>query len=201
MLRIAVVLGSTRPNRVGETVADWVLDVAGKRTDAKYELIDVAGLGLPLLDEPLPPSLGQYANQHTRDWAARVAAFDGFVFVVPEYNHSVSAGLKNAIDFLYAEWNDKVAGFVSYGASGGVRAVEHLRVIMAGLQIATVRAQVALNSYLDFEDFYDFKPSERHAEALHVVLDQVTSWGAALRTVRGGGCSCDADVTSGPPER
>src|SRR5215813_3097860 len=104
-LKIAIILGSTRPNRVGGIVAEWVNDNAGKRSDASFELIDLADVGLPFLDEGMPPSVGQYANQHTRDWAARIASFDGFVFVTPEYNHSIPAALKNALDFVYAEWN------------------------------------------------------------------------------------------------
>jgi NAD(P)H-dependent FMN reductase len=183
MLKIAIILGSTRPNRVGATVAEWVNEIAGKRTGAEFELVDVAKLGLPLLDEEFPPALGQYANQHTRDWAAKVASFDAFVFVTPEYNHSVPGGLKNALDFVYAEWADKVAGFVSYGVTGGIRAVEHLRLILAELQVATVRTQLTLNSYTDFENFYVFKPTGQHEESLNMVLDQVMCWGTALRPV------------------
>src|SRR5262249_27633569 len=145
-LKIAIILGSSRPNRVGGIVADWVSDMAGKRSDASFELIDLLDVGLPFLDEGLPPPAGQYANQHTRDWAARVASFDGFVIVTPEYNHSVPAVLKNALDFVYAEWNNKAAAVVSYGAASGIRAVEHLRLILAELQVATVRAQLTLDS-------------------------------------------------------
>jgi NAD(P)H-dependent FMN reductase len=184
MLKIAIILGSTRPNRVGAIVAEWVNAIAGKRADAEFELVDVAKLGLPLLDEELPPAVGQYANQHTKDWAAEVASFDAFVFVTPEYNHSVPAGLKNALDFVYAEWANKVAGFVSYGAAGGIRAVEHLRLILAELQVATVRTQLTLNSYTDFENFYVFKPTGQHEETLNAMFDQVMSWGTALKPVR-----------------
>ena len=184
MLKVAILLGSTRPNRVGAIVADWVNEIAGKRTDAEFELVDLAEVGLPFLDEALPPAVGQYANQHTRDWAAKVASFDAFVIITPEYNHSLPAGLKNALDFVYAEWTNKVAGFVSYGASGGVRAVEHLRLIMAELQVATVRAQLMLDSYDDFENFYSFKPTAAHEETLSTVFDQVVSWGTALKSVR-----------------
>jgi NAD(P)H-dependent FMN reductase len=183
-LKIAIILGSTRPNRAGATVAQWVNEIAGKRADAEFELIDVAELGLPLLDDELPPAAGQYARQHSRDWAAKVASFDSFVFVTPEYSNPVPAGLRNALDFAHAEWAGKAAGFISYGAAGGTRAVEHLRLVLSGLQVATVRAQLTLNSYTDFENFYDFKPAARHEEALNAVLDQVVSWGTALEPVR-----------------
>jgi NAD(P)H-dependent FMN reductase len=137
--QIAVVLGSTRPGRNGEAVARWAYDLAGKRDDAEFELLDIAAFDLPMLDEPVPPSMAQYGHEHTKRWAAKVAEFDGYIFVTPEYNHSTPAALKNALDYLYAEWNNKAAGFVSYGSAGGIRAVEQLRLTMAELQVATVR--------------------------------------------------------------
>ena len=138
MLKVAIILGSVRPGRRGEPVAKWVYEAAKKRRDAEFELVDLIDFNLPHLDEPMPPSLGQYTRPHTVAWAAKIDSFDAFVFVTPEYNHSTSGALKNAIDFLYREWNDKVAGFVSYGGAGGTRAVEHLRLVMAELSIATV---------------------------------------------------------------
>jgi len=184
MLKIAVILGSTRPGRNGKAVAEWVYDVAKQRDDAEYELVDIAEYALPHLDEIVPPSLGQYSQPHTLAWANKIASFDGFVFVTPEYNHSTSGALKNAIDFLYAEWNNKAAGFVSYGSAGGTRAVEHLRLVMAELQVADVRAQVALSLFTDFENFSNFTPAPHHEPALGVVLDQVLAWSAALAEVR-----------------
>src|SRR5688500_15284292 len=131
MINVAIVVGSTRPGRKAETVAKWVLEIAKRRSDASYELVDIQDHDLPLLDEPAPASMGKYTKDHTKRWAARIAAFDAFVFVTPEYNHGTSAALKNALDFLYAEWNNKAAGFVSYGGAGGVRAVEQLRMTMS----------------------------------------------------------------------
>ena len=111
--------------------------------------------------------------------------FDAYVFVTPEYNHSTSAALKNAIDYLYREWNDKAAGFVSYGGhGGGVRAVEHLRLIMAEVIVATVRAQVLLSLFTDFENFRTFKPDPQREKELHAMLDQVIAWGGALQALR-----------------
>ena len=184
MLKIAIILGSTRPGRNGKAVADWVLDVAKQRDDADYELLDIAEYALPHLDEIVPPSMGQYAQPHTLAWAKTIASFDGFVFVTPEYNHSTSGALKNAIDFLYAEWNNKAAGFVSYGVAGGTRAVEHLRLVMAELQVADVRAQVALSLFTDFENFSTFAPAPHQEQALGVVLDQVSAWSTALSAIR-----------------
>lgn len=131
-MRIGLVMGSTRPWRNNEAVARWVLQIAGERDDAEFELIGIAQYDLPLLDEPVPPCLGQYAHAHTKAWAAKIASFDRYVFVTPEYHHGIPAALKNAIDYLFAEWNDKAAGFVSYGSVGGVRVAEQLRLVIGG---------------------------------------------------------------------
>jgi NAD(P)H-dependent FMN reductase len=186
MVKIAIITGSTRPGRNNEAVARWVFERASSRKDASYELVDIQDFGLPLLDEPIPPSLGQYSKPHTKRWAEKISSFDAFVFVTPEYNHGPSAALKNALDFLYKEWNNKAAGFVSYGSAGGVRAVEQLRLVMAELQIADVRGQVILSLFNDFENMQVFKPEQRHEKNLHEMLDQVLLWGSALKGAREG---------------
>lgn len=187
MLRVGIIIGSTRPNRVGESVARWVYDEAMKRTDAEFELLDIRSFNLPLLDEPIPPAMAtEYTKPHTKVWAAKIASFDAFLFVAPEYNHGTSAALKNAIDFLYKEWNDKVAGLIAYGSMGGVRAVEHLRLVLAEVQMATVRNQVALSLRTDFENYQVVKPSPFQVKALNSVIDQVLRWGLALKAVRTG---------------
>jgi NAD(P)H-dependent FMN reductase len=184
-VKIAVIIGSTRPGRNGEQVAKWVHETASKRTDAEFELVDLLDFNLPHLDEAIPASMGVYANAHTQAWAAKVAEFDGYIFVTPEYNHSTSGALKNALDFIYSEWNNKAAGFVSYGASsGGSRAVEHLRLIAGELQLADVRAQLALSLVTDFENYSVFKPTAQHEAVLGVVLDQTVAWSGALQNLR-----------------
>jgi Predicted flavoprotein len=183
MIRIAIVVGSTRPGRRGEAVARWIHGIATGRGDATYELVDLADHDLPHLDEPVPAAKSaEYVHAHTRAWSSAIASFDGYVFVTPEYNHSTTGVLKNAIDHLFVEWNDKAAGFVGYGLTGGTRAVEHLRLIMGELQVADVRAQVAL-SMSDFQDG-DLRPGPQQSRIAHVMLDQVVSWAGALRTVR-----------------
>lgn len=184
MTKIGIILGSTRPGRNGEAVARWVHEVAARRADAEFELVDLLDYKLPHLDEAMPPSLGQYTQPHTLAWANKIASFDGFIMVTPEYNHSTSGALKNAIDFLYAEWNNKAVGFVSYGGVGGARAVEHLRLVAGELQMADVRAQVALSLFTDFENFSVFKPGEHQVEALNTTLDQVLAWSRALAPLR-----------------
>ena len=185
MLKVAIIIGSTRPNRKGETVAKWVHEHASKRTDAAFELVDIAAFELPILDEPSPASTGKYEKEHTKRWSQKIAGFDAYVFVTPEYNRSIPASLKNAIDFLYKEWNNKAAAFVGYGSAGGTRAVENLRLVMGELQVADVRAQVALSLFTDFENFTAFKPAAHHERSVKAMLDQVIAWGGAMKTLRG----------------
>jgi NAD(P)H-dependent FMN reductase len=185
MIKIAIILGSTRPGRNGEAVAKWVHQVARKRSDAEFELVDVKDFNLPLLDEPLSPMMGQYSKPHTRVWAAKIASFDAYVFVTAEYNHGIPGALKNAIDFLFAEWNNKAAGFVSYGSVSGARAVEQLRLVLAEVRMATVRNQVLLSMFTDFENFSVFKPDSRKEASVNEMLDELIAWGGALKTLRG----------------
>src|SRR5213082_3370213 len=184
MLKIGILTGSTRPNRKSRDVAKWVLDIASKRKDAEYEVVDIKDFDLPLLDEPMPPSMGRYQQAHTKAWAAKIGSFDAYVFVSPEYNHGIPAALKNAIDFLFAEWNNKAAGFVSYGGAGGARAVEQLRLVLAEVQMATVRNQVLLSLFTDFENFSVFKPDGRHEKSVNEMFDQVIAWSGALNALR-----------------
>lgn len=184
MLKVAIVIGSTRPGRKAETVARWVHEIAQRRADAEYEVVDIAEFNLPLLDEPMPPSRGQYSKPHTQAWSAKIAPFDAFVFVTPEYNHGPSGALKNALDYLYREWNNKAAGFVGYGSVGGARAVEQLRLVMGELMIADVRAQVSLTLAHDFENYSVFKPGPNQEKSVNTLLDQVLAWGGALKTLR-----------------
>ncbi|PRY35740.1 NADPH-dependent FMN reductase [Umezawaea tangerina] len=186
MTTIAVVLASTRPGRNGEAVARWVLDRARTRTDAEFGLVDLAEVDLPQVDEPVPPMAGRYTHGHTRRWAETVAGYDGYVFVTPEYNHAVPGALKNALDRVYREWNNKAAAFVSYGHSGGVRAVEQLRQVMGSLQVADVSAQVELTFAADFANRGEFAPAERQAAALATTLDQLVAWSKALAPLRAG---------------
>src|SRR6266513_3004277 len=158
MLRIAIIIGSTRPGRKAEAVAKWVYEIAQKRSDAEFELVDIKDFNLPLLDEPMPPIMGQYSKPHTKAWAAKIGSFDAYIFVTPEYNHGTSGALKNAI--------------------------EQLRLNLAEVQMATVRLQVLLSIYTDFENFSVFKPDSRKETSVNEMLDQVIAWGGALKTLR-----------------
>jgi NAD(P)H-dependent FMN reductase len=160
MVKLQIILGSTRPGRAGEAVADWVLEQAIKRDDIEVELVDVADYELPLLDEPIPPSIGKYTKAHTKKWAEKIDEADGFIFVAAEYNHSID------------------------GSNGGSRAVEHLRGVAAEIQIADVREQVLLNLANDFKDYSIFQPTKQHEQKLNKVLDQVVAWAEAMQYVR-----------------
>jgi NAD(P)H-dependent FMN reductase len=185
IMRIAIIVGSTRPGRSGLDVAKWVHLLASKRTSADYELVDLVDFALPLLDEPVPPAMQKSPTKdHTRRWSAKVATFDGYVFVTPEYNHGPPAALKNALDYLCSEWNNKSAGFVGYGGVGAARSIEMLRAICSNLELADVRVAVSLTLANDFENFTTFKPLPHQEKTLGQLLDQVEAWAGALRPLR-----------------
>ncbi|MDX3226288.1 NAD(P)H-dependent oxidoreductase [Streptomyces sp. ME19-01-6] len=186
MTKIGIILGSTRPGRRGEQVAQWVHERAARRTDAGFQVIDLLDHPLPHLDEPTPAAMsgGRYQHGRTRAWADAIASFDGFVMITPEYNHSIPGVLKNAIDYLCAEWNNKAVGFVSYGGLGGTRAVEQLRLICGALQMADVAPQVALSLLTEFENYTTFKPGDHSTTALDALLDQLVAWSTALAPLR-----------------
>ena len=182
MLKIGIIVGSTRPGRKAPAVAKWVHDILKARQDADFEIVDIEDYRLPLLDEPAPPRMHQYSKP-TRRFGAR-KLLDAYIFVTPEYNHATSAALKDAIDYLFHEWNNKAAGLVGYGGAVGVRAVESLRLVMGEVEIADVRAQVALSMLTDFENFTTFKPHAQHDKTVHLMADQVVAWGGALKALR-----------------
>ena len=184
MLRIAIIIGSTRPGRNGEVVAKWVYEIAQKRSDAEFELVDIKDFNLPLLDEPVSPIYGRVQPPAHQNMVGEDRVLRRYIFVTPEYNHATSGALKNAIDFLYREWVNKAAGFVGYGGASGTRAVENLRLVMGELQVADVKAQVGLSLFTDFEDFSVFKPAPQQEKSVNAMLDQVIAWGGALKPLR-----------------
>ncbi|QZY28696.1 NADPH-dependent FMN reductase [Nocardioides coralli] len=184
-MKIGIVLGSTRPGRLGTGVAEWVAKQAADRDGTTYDLLDVADFDLDLLGEPVVPGAAnrQYENPRTQRWSETVDDYDGFVFVTPEYNHGVPAALKNAFDVLGPEWRQKAIGFVAYGADGGVRAVEHWRTITANMAMLDARNQLALSLFTDFGD-HGFVPSERREGELGVLLDELESLTEAAAGLR-----------------
>lgn len=177
-LKIGIILGSTRQGRVSPQVGQWVKEIADKRGDAEYEIVDIADYKLPFLGETNGEEPGVKA------WPQKLAGLDGFVFIVQEYNHSITGALKNALDMAREEWNNKAAGIVSYGSTGGARAAEHLRGICGELKIADVRTHPTLSLFTDFENFTTFKPAALHLQNVNTMLDEVIAWSGALKTLR-----------------
>ncbi|MER6120157.1 NAD(P)H-dependent oxidoreductase [Streptomyces sp. NPDC001743] len=184
MTRIGIIIGSTRPRRIGPQVAGWVHEVAARRSDAAFELVDLAGFRLPLFDQAIPPAMGGTGGPGAQAWVRTIDALDGFVFVTPEYNTQLPGALKNAIDFVHAGWADKAAGIVSYGVVGGTGSAAQLRQLCGPLGLADVPAQVSLHLATDFQDFTVFTPGESGARSLDALLDRLVAWTTALEPVR-----------------
>lgn len=186
MGKILIITGSTRPGRFNVQPANWINEIASKRDDAEYELIDIADFNLPLLDEPTPPMMRQYTKDHTKNWSKVIDEADGFIIVAPEYNHSVPGSLKNAIDFLHHEWNYKPVGFVSYGsAAGGARAVEHLRGIAGELKMYDVRDQVLISNYWNqLDEEGTFSATDEQTKSAEAMLEQVAFWANHMAPAR-----------------
>ncbi|MGM8366633.1 NADPH-dependent FMN reductase [Virgibacillus sp. W0181] len=180
-LKIGIIQGSVREGRNGDGVAKWMLDFAEKRNDAQYELVDLANYNLPLLGSA---NTQPDAEEQIKAWSEKMASFDGYIFITPEYNHSIGGALKNALDYLNPELNNKAAGFVGYGSLGGTRAHENLRLILGELQVADVRTAVTFSLMTDFENMSVFKPADYHEDNANTMLNQVLLWSGALKTVR-----------------
>ncbi|MFZ2502526.1 MAG: NAD(P)H-dependent oxidoreductase [Nocardioides sp.] len=182
---LAVLIGSTRPGRAGRAVGEWVFEQASTRDDVSAELLDLADFDLPLLAEATVPgaAMGRYENPQTQAWSAAVSRFDGFLWVTPEYNHSMPGAMKNAFDVLYPEWRYKTVGLIGYGASGGVRAVEHWRLSMANAFLFPVRGQLELSLFTDW-GADGFAPGDRRATELGGLINQVVELDSALVSLR-----------------
>lgn len=176
-LKIGIVLGSTREGRASEKVGEWVLSKTKEFKDAEFEIVDIKDYDLPFV--------GTSEDQSgVQKWNEKLTELDGFVFVVAEYNHSITGALKNALDSARDAWANKSAGIVSYGSAGGSRAAEHLRGILSELQIASVRTHVLLSLFDDFKDFSTFNPRNIHDKNVNDLFTQVNNWGTALKTLR-----------------
>jgi NAD(P)H-dependent FMN reductase len=185
---LQVIIGSTRPGRVGSAVADWIIDRARAHGDFEVEVADLAVLNLPIFDEPNHPRLRRYVNQHTKDWSEIVGRSDAFIFVIPEYNYGFNAATKNAIDYLHQEWQNKPAGIVSYGGvAAGTRAAQMLKQVMSALKIVPVTDSVNIpfvGEKLDEDG--RLKPNEIMEGAASAMLDELARWTQALRPLRAG---------------
>lgn len=187
---IKIIIGSTRPQRFGPQVASWIKGIADEAAAAhgatRFEVVDLAEVNLPLFDEAIPPMMNQIQNDHTKKWAAIVDEADGFLFVTPEYNHSTSAALKNAIDYLIYQWANKPVAFASYGSqAGGTRAVEHLRAIAGELKLFDLREQVMISNYWNqLNESGKFVPAPEQEDAAKAMVQALIFWTAAMKAPR-----------------
>jgi NAD(P)H-dependent FMN reductase len=183
---LQIIIGSTRPGRVGSAVADWITDRARSRDDFDVQVADLAVLNLPLFDEPNHPRLRQYVNQHTKDWSEIVDRSDAFVFVIPEYNYGINAATKNAIDYLHHEWLNKPAGIVSYGGvAAGTRAAQMLKQVFSALKLVPVTDSVNIPFVAEkLDQDGRLKPNEIMEGAAAAMLGELARWADALRPLR-----------------
>jgi NAD(P)H-dependent FMN reductase len=186
MPNLLIVIASTRPGRVGLPVAHWFEEKARSHGGFDVSVADLAEWNLPLLDEPNHPKLGRYTKQHTKRWSAEVDAADAFVFVMPEYNHGLNAALKNAVDYLFAEWRHKPAGFVSYGGvAGGMRAVQQLKQVLISLNMLPVNDAVVIpfvKNHIDADGA--FVPNEMLEQSAETMLSELARAAEAMHALR-----------------
>jgi NAD(P)H-dependent FMN reductase len=183
---LQIIIASTRPGRVGPSVASWIHQRAIAHGGFDVELIDLAEVNLPMFDEPNHPRLHQYVHQHTKDWSATIDRADAFIFVIPEYNYGFNAAIKNAIDYLNAEWKHKPVGFVSYGGVGaGTRAVQMLKQVITALSMVPVFDAVNIPFIQQFlDDERKLQPNDIMETAATTMLDELVRWTASLRALR-----------------
>lgn len=186
MPKIKIILGSSRPGRFAEQPGRWLMGVSKAIPGAEFELVDLAEVNLPFLDEPTPALYGSYQNEHTKRWSEMIADADGFVFVVAEYNHGYTPVLKNAIDYLYHEWAHKPVAFLSYGAvAGGARAVEQLRAVVSHLSMYDLNEHVIMPEYYTHQDESGvYKFTDRHQRVATNMLNRLAFWADAMRAAR-----------------
>jgi NAD(P)H-dependent FMN reductase len=186
MAKLSVVICSTRPGRSGLPIARWFVDRATQHGRFDVELVDLLEVGLPLMDEPKHPRLGQYEREHTKAWSAKVRASDAFVFVTPEYNYGAPPALINALDYLFHEWSYKAAGFVSYGGlSGGTRSVQMTKQVLGTLKLVALPEAVNIpfvSQHIDPQ--VGFRATDTHDKAAVVMLDELLRWTGALQVLR-----------------
>lgn len=188
MVKIGIITGSTRPVRLNGQVAEYILQKAKNMNieGAEFEIVDIKDYDLPMFNQATPPGMAnkQYESpEHTR-WSEKIDSLDGFIFITPEYNNSITPSLKNALDYLASEWGNKAAGIVGYGSTLGVAASLSLRTILANFNIATVGPFGAFNLFTDFQEMATFRPSEVHNATMQAVIETTVNWSKGLKSVR-----------------
>jgi NAD(P)H-dependent FMN reductase len=185
--KIGIIIGSTRPNRFADKPAKWIADIAAKRSDLDFEVVDLRDYPMPFFNEAVSPAWGPSTDEAAKRWQQKVASLDGYIFIAAEYNRGPTAVLKNALDYAYKEWNNKPVAFVAYGGTGGARAVEQLRLNAVELQMAPTRHAV----HILLPDFLAvLQQGKNLAEIEHLnqsaaqLLDQFAWWAKALKSAR-----------------
>src|ERR1700691_382618 len=182
---LTVIVGSIRPGRAGQPIAEWFIDRARAHGGFDVEVADLAKIRLPLMEEPNHPRLRQYTSQHTREWSAQIDRADAIVFVTPEYNYGYPATIKNAIDYLHQEWKDKPAGFVSYGGvAAGTRAVQQLKQVITTLKIVPVFESENIPFHTQFIRDGRFHANDVLEQAVPAMLDALLRLHGAPRPLR-----------------
>ena len=183
-LRILVILGSVREGRVAEPVGNWVMEQGQTRADLALEPVDLKDWNLPPYPFPKPPAMGGYTDPLQIAWAEKIGAADGYILIAPEYNHGIPAALKNALDFVYAEWHRKPVAFVGYGGSGGARSIEGLTQVARSLKMAALEATVHIMGVNGKIAAGRFTGEERDVKSLAHLFDELSWWGSALKAAR-----------------
>ena len=185
MPRLMIIIGSTRPGRIGLPIGTWFAETATAHAGFELDVADLAEINLPFLDEPKHPSRGEYLHEHTKRWSARVDAADAYVLVTPEYNFAMTAPVKNAFDFLSREWKNKPIGLVSYGGiSSGLRAAQMIKQVVTALKMMPLPEQVMIQFAGTHVVDGVFAPDESHQKQATVLLDELVRWAEAMKPLR-----------------
>ena len=186
MYNLKIITASTRPGRKGPALANWIFEIAKKHSEFSVELLDLAEINLPFLDEPEHPRFQKYTKEHTKKWSATIASADAFIFVTPEYNYSYPATLKNALDFVSNEWNYKPVAFVSYGGvAGGTRAVQALKQVVTALKMMPLMEAVNVPFFTKFIDEQNkFNADDIVQKSAEAMLKELLKWTEALQQIR-----------------
>lgn len=183
-MNLEIIVASTRPVRIGDQVGHWIAEYTKASTGFEVGVADLKEINLPFLDEPAQPISGRYQNDHTKAWSKRIDAADAFVIVTPEYNFTMPPSLLNAIDFLHHEWKYKPVGFVGYGGTGALRAIQTAKLLLVNLSMMPVPVAVNLMGVYATKDSTKFEPTEEHEQAAARMLSELHIWAEALSTMR-----------------
>lgn len=185
MINLKIIIASTRPGRKGPLFANWIYELAQAVPEFKTELVDLAVVNLPFMDEPNHPRLGQYSHQHTKNWSATINEADAFILVTPEYNYGFPATIKNAIDFLFHEWRHKPIAFLSYGGvAGGTRSIQMLKLTLTALEMVPLTTAINIPFFTHHIKDDVFVPTEEHIKTADLIFLELKKWCKALELVR-----------------